>query len=151
MKQLAVAIVAILLLPVWSFAGKDFATVTGAGQDSGGRLMTGACVNVTAAREGLDRLAFTESRGVFTFENLLPGEYLVYVTMPRFSPSHKEKVRLEGGGKAAFTFTLISVAEVLQRAASYDAKQDIVWTLRSSRARSEERRVGKECSRRGAR
>src|SRR5688572_2223467 len=134
MKQLAVAIVGILLLPVWSFAGKDFATIIGTVQDSAGRLMTGALVNVTAGPAGLDRLAFTDSRGTFTFENLLPGEYLVHVTMPRFSPSRQEKVRLDGGGKAEFKFTLISVAETLQRAASYDAKQDIVWTLRSSRA-----------------
>lgn len=133
MKRLSVAIVALLFLPAWGFAGKDFAIITGTVQDSAGRLVSGALVSVVAGPAGLDRLAFTDGRGGFSFENLVPGEYLVQVTMPRFSPSQKEKIRLEGGGSAAFKFTLMSVAEVLQRAASLDARQDIVWTLRSSR------------------
>ena len=89
MKRLAVAIVGILLLPVWSFAGKDFATISGTVQDSAGRFMSGALVSVTAGSVGLDRLAFTDTRGAFLFENVLPGEYLVHVTMPRFSPSQR--------------------------------------------------------------
>ena len=133
MKHVAVAIVVLLLLPAWGFAGKDFAAVSGTVQDSAGRLMGGALVTVTAGHAGLDRMAFTDIRGSFAFDNLLPGEYIVQVTMPRFSASQREKVRLEGGGSARFKFTLISVAETLQRAASFDVKEDIAWTLRSSR------------------
>src|SRR5688572_29088454 len=133
MKRLAVAIIGLLLMPAWSFAGSNFATISGTVQDSAGRLMGGALVSVTHGPAEIDRLAFTDIRGSFSFENLSPGEYLVQVTMPRFSASNKERVRLEPGGSAKFRFTLVSVSETLQRHASFDAKQDIAWTLRSSR------------------
>jgi hypothetical protein len=133
MKRLAFAVVGLLMLPAWSFAGKDVAQISGTVQDSAGRVMGGALVSVTAGREGLDCMAFTDIRGAFLFENLSPGEYYVQVTMPRFSSSQKERVRLDANGKAVFKFTLVSVAEVLQRASSLDVKQDIAWTLRSSR------------------
>lgn len=121
------------MLPVWSFAGKDFATITGTVQDSTGRFMSGALVTVTGS-SGMDRLALTDIRGAFSFENILPGEYFVQVNMPRFFSSPKEKVRVGAGGGAQIKFTLMSVAEVLQRSASLDVKEDIVWTLRSARA-----------------
>jgi hypothetical protein len=141
MKRLAVAVVAVLLLPVWSFAGKDLSTINGTVQDSTGRFMSGALVSVTAGgpttvTEGgptsLDRMALTDVRGAFSFENVMPGEYIVQVAMPRFYPS-KERIRVEAGGGATFRFALVSVAEVLQRSAALDVKQDIVWTLRSAR------------------
>jgi len=133
MKKLAVAIVGLLMLPVWSFAGKDFATITGTVQDSTGRFMSGALVSVTGS-SGMDRMALTDLRGAFSFESILPGEHIVQVTMPRFSASQKERVRLEAGGGANFKFILMSVSETLQRSASLDVKEDIVWTLRSARA-----------------
>ena len=133
MKRLAVAVIGLLLLPAWGFAGKDHATISGTVQDSAGRLMGGALVSITAGSAGVDRMAFTDIRGSFSFENLSPGEYFVQITMPRFSASQRERVRVEAGGSARFQFTLMSVAETLQRAASYDVKQDIAWTLRSSR------------------
>src|SRR5262245_43431772 len=109
MKRLAVAFVIALMLPVWSFAGKDMATINGTVQDSAGRFMSGAVVSVTGGPpSGLDRMALTDVRGSFSFENMLPGEYIVQVTMPRFSPSQKEKVRVGANGSATFKFTLMS-------------------------------------------
>jgi len=135
MKRLAVACVIVLMLPVWSFAGKDFATITGTVQDPSGRFMSGALVSiVTAGSVGIDRMALTDIRGAFSIESVVPGEYVVQVNMPRFLGSQKERIRLEAGGGANFKFTLMSVAETLQRSASLDAKEDIVWTLRSARA-----------------
>ena len=92
MKKLAVAIAIVLMLPAWSFAGKDMAVINGTVQDSAGRFVSGALVSVTAGPSGLDRMALTDVRGAFSFDNLLPGVYIVQVTMPRFSPSQREKV-----------------------------------------------------------
>src|SRR5262245_57273581 len=96
--------------------------------------MAGALVSVSVPGPSVDRMRFTDSRGAFLFENLLPGEYIVQVTMSRFAPSQKERIQLESGAGQTVKFTLITVAEVLNRAASRDAKQasDIVWTLRSA-------------------
>src|SRR4030095_1174122 len=114
MRRLTVAIVGLLMLPVWCFAGKDFATLAGTVQDSTGRFMSGALVSVTGTT-GMDRMALTDIRGAFSFESILPGEYLVQVTMPRFSPTQKEKVRVEAGARVNMKFTLVSIAAALQR------------------------------------
>ena len=71
MRRLAAAIVGLLMFPVLSFAGKDYATISGTVQDSAGRLMSGALVSITAQTSGLDRMAFTDLRGAFVFENAL--------------------------------------------------------------------------------
>jgi len=137
MKRITFAIVGLLLLPAWVFAGKDFAVITGTVQDASGRMVTGALVSVvTAGPTGLDQMVFSDSRGNFTFENLVPGEYLVQVTMPHFVATQKEKIKLPSGSKATMSFTLQTVSEVMRRAVSRDAKaqaQDIVLTLRSAR------------------
>jgi hypothetical protein len=81
-------------------------------------------------------MVFSDSRGNFVFENLVPGEYLVQVTMPHFVATQKEKVKLPSGSKATMNFTLQTVSDVMRRTASRDVKpqaQDIVLTLRSSR------------------
>jgi len=138
MKRLTFAIIVLLSLPVWSFAGKDAAVIAGTVQDSMGRTIAGALVSVvTAGPAGLDRLVFSDSRGNFSFDNLVPGDYLIQVQMPHFVSSDKEKVRLPAGSKAMMNVTLLSVSEVMRRVASRDAKttqaQDIILTLRSSR------------------
>ena len=137
MKKFGLAVVVLLILPVWGFAGpgQGLGTISGTVQDSDGRFMSGALVSVSVSGPSVDRMRFTDSRGGFLFENLLPGEYFVQVTMSRFAASQKERVQLESGGGPTLKFTLITVAEVLNRAASRDAKQasDIVWTLRSAR------------------
>src|SRR5678815_4853644 len=138
MKRLTFAIIVLLSLPVWSFAGKDAAVIAGTVQDSMGRTIAGALVSVvTAGPAGLDRLVFSDSRGNFSFDNLVPGDYLIQVQMPHFVSSDKEKVRLPAGSKAMMNVTLLSVSEVMRRVASRDAKttqaHDIILTLRSSR------------------
>jgi hypothetical protein len=134
-KRLVFAIVGLLVLPAWSIAARDFGTITGTVQDSAGRFVSGALVSLAVAGPSVDRMKFTDSRGNFSFENLLPGEYFVQVTMTRFAGSGKEKIALESGSNAILKFTLMSVAEVLNRATSRDARQtqEIVWTLRSAR------------------
>src|SRR4030095_5253413 len=101
MKKITFAIVGLLLLPAWSFAGKDFAVITGTVQDTAGRMVAGALVSVvTGGPAGLDRMVLSDGRGGFTFENLVAGDYLVQVTMPHFMASQKEKVKLPPGRRA---------------------------------------------------
>jgi len=135
-RRLGLVIVALLVLPTWSFAGKDIGLITGTVQDSAGRVVVGALVTVvTDGPAEVSRMKFTDSQGGFSFENLATGAYLIQVSMPQFLSSQKERIKLESGANATAKFTLLSVAEVLRRAASRDAKQaqDIIWTLRSAR------------------
>jgi hypothetical protein len=134
-KRLVSAIACLLLLPAWSLAAKDLSTISGTVQDSSGRFVAGALVTMTVVGPATDRMKFTDSRGNFSFENLLPGEYFVQVTMSRYAGSGKERIQLVSGANANLRFTLQTVAEVLNRANSRDARasQEIVWTLRSAR------------------
>jgi Carboxypeptidase regulatory-like domain len=137
-KRLALAILGLLILPAWSVAGpgKDNSSVSGTVQDSTGKFVVGALVSMaTNGPSGVDRMVFTDSRGSFGFDNLVPGDYSLQVTMPRFAASQKEKIHLIPGATASVKFTLQSITEVLHRASSPDVKQaqDIVWTLRTSR------------------
>lgn len=135
MKRLALVILALLIAPAWSYAG-NIGTISGTVQDSVGKVVAGALVSMaTAEPSGVDRLVFTDSRGSFSFGNLVPGEYSLQVTMPRFAASQKERIHLIAGASATVKFTLQSITEVLNRASSPNVKtaHDIVWTLRSSR------------------
>ena len=135
MKRIATAIVGLFLLPAW-IAAKDVSTISGTVQDASGRLIGGALVSVAnAGPTGLDRMAFSDSRGAFSFENLAAGEYYVQVSVPHFV-SQKEKIPLPDRGNAKVNFTLQSLTDFMRRATSRDAKpspQDIVLTLRSAR------------------
>jgi hypothetical protein len=135
-KRLALATLALLILPAWASAGKDNSSITGTVQDTAGRVVVGALVSMTAAGPSeVNRLVFTDSSGSFSFDNLVPGDYSLQVTLPRFATS-QEKIRLIKGATAKVQFHLQSITEVLHRASSPDVKQaqEIVWTLRSSRA-----------------
>jgi len=136
MKRHALGIVALLIAPLWAFAGSQLGTIQGSVLDSAGRPVVGALVSMaTAGPSTGDRMVFTDSKGAFTFEKLVAGEYSVQVTNPRFAASGKEKIQLQTGGSANLKFNLQTIAEVLKRYASRDATQseDIVWTLRSAR------------------
>lgn len=128
-------IVSLLLAPVLAFSAGQLGAIRGNVVDSAGRPVAGALVTMAAGPATLDRMVFTDTRGAFFFDNLSAGEYTVQAAMTRFATSPKEKILLAPGASAAVKFNLQTVAEILSRAASRDARQsqDIVWTLRSSR------------------
>jgi hypothetical protein len=126
-------IVSVLLMPVLALAAGQLGAIRGNVVDSAGRPVAGALVTMAAGPATLDRMVFTDTRGIFVFDNLSAGEYTVQAAMTRFATSPKEKILLAPGANAAVKFNLQTIAEVLLRATSRDARQDIVWTLRSSR------------------
>lgn len=124
------------MFPAWSFAGRDVGTISGTVQDSAGRFVVGALVSmVTDVPSALDGIKLTDSRGAFSFDNLVPGEFLIQVSKPGFAPSQKEKIQLKAGDHSSRVYVLQRLEEVLNRATSPNIKRthDIVWTLRSSR------------------
>lgn len=136
MRKLVLGIVCLLMIPALALGAGRLGTISGSVLDSSGRPVVGAFVNMVATGPAtVDRMILTDSKGAFSFENLVAGEYLVQVTMPRFAASNKERIQLANGGSATLRFNLQTVEEVARRAASRDAKQsqDIIWTLRSSR------------------
>ncbi len=136
MKSLILGIASLLMIPAFVLGAGHPGTITGTVQDSSGRPIVGALVSMaTAGPSTVDRMVLTDVHGAFSFENLVTGEYSVQVNMPQFAASNKEKIQLAAGASATLKFNLQTIAEVMRRAASRDARQsaDIVWTLRSSR------------------
>jgi hypothetical protein len=127
-----------MMVPAFVFSAGPTGTIGGSVVDSSGRPIAGALVSMaTTGPSTVDRMVLTDSRGAFSFENLVAGEYSIQVTMPpQFAASNKEKILLSANASATLKFNLSTVAEVMRRAQSRDAKQsaDIIWTLRSSRA-----------------
>ena len=139
MRKLALVVAILAMVPALAFGVGPNGTISGSVVDSSGRPVAGALVSMaTSGPSTVDRMVLTDNKGAFSFENLVPGEYSVQVTMPpQFAASNKEKIQLAQGAVtgAVLKFTLQTTAEVLRRAQSRDAKQsaDIIWTLRSSR------------------
>jgi hypothetical protein len=138
MKRLVLGIVCLLLIPAWSSGAAQTGTIKGSVVDSSGRPVVGAVVQMATVAPGtIDAMKFSDGRGAFAFENLVPGEYLVHVTKPLFSPTQKEKIIIETGANAtaSLRFHIQTIEEVRRRAASRDAKKsaDIIWALQSSR------------------
>src|SRR5436190_21436819 len=102
MRKLALAIASVLMIPAFIFAAGKGGTISGSVMDSSGRPIGGALVSMaTAGPSTIDRVVLTDSRGAFSFENLVAGEYLVQVTMTQFAASNKEKIILASGGGAS--------------------------------------------------
>jgi hypothetical protein len=78
-------------------------------------------------------MVFTDKSGSFHIPHLLPGNYSVRISMPRFLPVMQHDILLNPGASAILTINLQNALEVVRRVVSRE-KEDIVWTLRSSRS-----------------
>src|SRR5439155_10162693 len=132
---IAVAIVALLALPVVASAANDLATINGRVHDTSGAPLVGALVIVAAASPIIpERVALTGKDGSFSIPNLFAGQYTVKISMPQFLPALKSGIQLNAGGTAVLTVNLQNALDVVRRAVSREKSEDIVWTLRSSRS-----------------
>ena len=147
--KIGLGIVILFAFPLVGMASNDLAVISGQVRDSSGTPVVGALVIAVAASPVIpERIAFTDKRGSFTLMNLFAGEYSVKVTMPKFLPAMKQGIRLNSGGSAILTVNLQNALDVVRRAVSRDKAQsdDIVWTLRSSRATQPVLRLAEEAS-----
>src|SRR5258706_3408309 len=110
--------VVLLLVGVGASFAQSTATLSGVVTDPSGAVVPGAQVTVHSLATGLDRQITTDSAGIYVVPSLEPGDYQVQAKAAGFSLYTVKKVTLE----------------VDQRV-----------TVNMALARSEERRVGKEC------
>lgn len=126
----------LLLFPLVGSAANQMAQISGHVRDSSGVPVTGALVVVAAASPIPDRITLTDKTGSFAIMDLFAGQYSVKVSMPRFLPTTKQGIQLYGGESAVLTINLQNAMDVVRRAISREKtpSEDILWTLRSSRA-----------------
>jgi hypothetical protein len=119
MNLVRVRVWASLCLVLWSasFAGAQVGggAMTGVVTDAMGTVTPGATVTATNRRTGLARSVVTNASGVYTVPGLLPGLYVVDVTLSGFRSVRHEDVRVETGVtlRLDVTLTVGNVAEAI--------------------------------------
>ena len=75
------------------------ASLTGAVKDSSGAIIPNAQVFITDTATSVVRTVFTDSAGLYTAPNLLPGTYEIKVTAPGFSTQLQKGITLTVGAE----------------------------------------------------
>jgi hypothetical protein len=113
------------------------AGVTGVVRDARGTPQMGAMVELMAADATVIARAYTNMRGSYAFDHVLPGLYQVKATGDSFLPTLREGLQLRAHSKIIVNLTLSTLFEAIQwlpaQPRSPDAStEDWKWTLRSS-------------------
>jgi len=119
-----------LALPAWSVDRPG--TISGYVRAAGGSPQMGAAVEVLgAAAQGLK--VFTDERGFYSAEGLLPGVYDLKVSAPAFLPALREHVGLHAGGNTVVNVTLKTLFDAIQITPAHTPaeRDDWKWVLRS--------------------
>ena len=119
-----------LALPAWSVDRPG--TISGYVRAAGGSPQMGAAVEVLgAAAQGLK--VFTDERGFYSAEGLLPGVYNLKISAPAFLPALREHVGLHAGGNTIVNVTLNTLFDAIQITPAHTPaeRDDWKWVLRS--------------------
>jgi hypothetical protein len=113
------------------------ATVSGVVRDARGTPQMGAVVELMSANATVVARAYTNVRGGFSFEHILPGKYQVKATGDSFLPTLREGLQLSSRSKIFVNLTLSTLFEAIQWLPAQprspdEPEDDWKWTLRSS-------------------
>ncbi|HVQ37615.1 MAG TPA: carboxypeptidase regulatory-like domain-containing protein [Pyrinomonadaceae bacterium] len=75
-------------------------------QDELGATIVGATVTLTGLPDGVEKTATTNGEGVYVFNGLAPGKYLVRATAPGFGLLEDSELDLTAGQRATMDLTL---------------------------------------------
>src|SRR5579864_6318965 len=127
-------LVVLLITGIPAFATNG--TISGYVKDSSGTPQIGAVVEVFTSAAALGTVVFTNERGFYAVDGLLPGLYQVKVTAVSFLPSLKENVAVHSGGSVPVNVTLNTLADVKKllppRRSGTSDPDDWHWTLNSA-------------------
>ncbi|MCU1307516.1 MAG: hypothetical protein JWN45_2211 [Acidobacteriaceae bacterium] len=117
-------------------AGSGDATISGHINDSLGKPQLGVLVEIFTSALAQPVKAYTDAKGFYTANGLLPGIYLIKATANSFLPSLRENVDLHSGSQVMVNLTLNTLVEAfkLVPAVRHTDKKDDDWgwTLRSA-------------------
>ncbi len=125
-------LIALGAAPVFGAAG---ASVSGYVRDSSGTPQIGATVQLLRSDLSIVTSVYTDSKGRFVIDSLLPGHYAVKAMGATFLPSLRENVRVRRG--TIVNLTLSTLYEVMQwlpaqPRAGNSQEDDWAWTLKSA-------------------
>ena len=116
---------ALLAMAASASAQVLYGSLVGNVRDTSGAAVPGATVTVTSAETGLERMTVSNETGAYTFNNLLPGNYTVRVSLQGFKEFVRTNVPVAIGqvarvdvalelGELTETITVTSEAQLLQ-------------------------------------
>ena len=113
------------------------AALSGVVCDARGTPQMGAMVELMAANATVIARVYTNARGNFSFDHLLPGTYQLKATGDSFLPTLREDLELRSRSKLNVNLTLSTLFEAIQWLPAQprspdDPRDDWKWTLRSS-------------------
>lgn len=82
------------------------ATLTGTITDPAGRVIPDAKIAIKNSATGVTTKVATNSNGIYTAGNLLPGDYIVAISAPGFDTEERTGVSLSVGGQQVFDLAL---------------------------------------------
>lgn len=136
MRRLHLGLCVALIAVVWTpLVGAESGSVSGVVRNSSGEPQIGAVVQLLQPDLTILSAVYTDSKGRFTFAQVMPGRYAIKAMATSFLPSLREGVRIRRG--TVVNLTLNTLYEVMQwlpaQPKAADAqKDDWAWTLRSA-------------------
>ena len=102
----ALLVLAVGLIAIVQLFGQTFGEITGLVTDSSGGVAANTLVTVTNPQTNFTRTANTNTAGLYTFPNLLPGVYNVKVEIQEFQAEVRTNVELQVEQAARIDFQL---------------------------------------------
>jgi Carboxypeptidase regulatory-like domain len=131
-RKLGYLVIALgLAVPGW--CADRSATISGFVRNANGVPQMGAAVEVLGSAIQTFKV-FTDEKGFFSANGLVPGVYSLRVSAPSFLPTLREKISLRAGAGVLLNLTLSTIFDAIQfaprRAGTDDGDWD--WVLRST-------------------
>ncbi|MBZ5667342.1 MAG: TonB-dependent receptor [Acidobacteriia bacterium] len=105
-RAVLVMIAALLVSSAWLYAQVSTGTITGEVSDSSGAVVGNAQVRITDVGKNVSRVVVTDSSGLFSAPDLLPGNYSVAVSLTGFQSQSKLGLALSIGQTITTNFVL---------------------------------------------
>ena len=132
MKLRVLVVMAVLVLsPVWILGQVSTGTITGEVTDSSGAIVRNADVRITDVGKNVTRTVVTDSAGLFSAPNLLPGQYRVEVVLAGFQAQSKVGLVLSIGQTITTNFVLQPGSQQ-EKVTVVDLAQQLIDTTTSS-------------------
>jgi vitamin B12 transporter len=100
MRRRLVPLIGVLLLFMKIMLGGSSASLSGVIRDAQGRAIAGAAVRLVSRTGGASSITASDSAGMYSFQGLAEGDYVIRAEAPGFAPFVAGDIHLTGGAPA---------------------------------------------------
>jgi hypothetical protein len=127
----------VVLLASPTFCAAQHAGISGVVRDRTGTAQLGVLVEIAAANSAIVGRAFTDLRGHYLVNDLIPGNYRIQATAAMYAPALRANLQLHAGARAIVNLTMTALYDTTawlpaERRKADEPGDDWMWTLRSA-------------------